>query len=223
MKRGSEGGVMGDSSDEPGRGGNGAGTKERILAAADELLVGAGYDGLSMRDVAARAGVNKASVFYHFNSKAELIERVLDRYYKTHLAALEGAFDGGGTLHERMHRLVDAYLDFIEENQRYARLIQQHVAGGQADSSLVQRNLEPLYTWVERALSEVAPATGPLAARHIFVTFSGIVINYFTYAPVLGSVWGSDPLSPAGLAERREHVHWIVGALLDRLVAERAA
>lgn len=197
-------------------------TPARILQAADELLVEVGYDGVSMRAVAERAGVNKASVFYHFSSKAKLIEQVLERYYSAHLQALSRAFDAGGTVAERFHRLLDAYLDFIDENRRYPRLVQQQIAGSDAHHELVRRNLIPLFEWTIAALCEVAPEHGPTAARQLFATFSGIVINYYTLAPVIGAAWGTDPLGPEGLAERRAHVHWLVDTLLERLTAAPA-
>ena len=75
----------------------------------------------------------------------------------------------------------------------------------------------PLFEWTAQALSTVAPDRGPQAARHFFVSFSGIVTNYYSYARVLGPLWGADPLSESALAERREHVHWLVDTLVQRL------
>jgi len=193
-----------------------AATEQRILDAADEILGERGYDGMSVRDVAERAGVNKALVFYYYGSKAELFERVLERYYGAHRAALENAFTAGGTLRARLLRTVDAYFDFISEHRRYARLIQQQVAGG-GQKTLIQKNLAPLYEWTTAAISEIAPEDGPLAAKHFFLTFSGVVINYFTYAPILEPLWGGDPLSGSALAERKEHIRWILDTLLNRL------
>lgn len=192
-------------------------TAAKILEAADHLLAEVGYDGMSVQAVANAAGVNKALVFYYFNSKSALIQIVLERYYAGHLAALEGAFNAEGPLAERMHRLVDAYLDYIEANTRYPRLVQQQILSGGEHRELIQHNLAPLYTWVVEALSELAPEHGPTAARQLFVTFSGVVINYYTFAPVLEPLWGSDPLSPEALLERRAHVHFVVDALLARL------
>lgn len=196
-------------------------TAARILEAADELIAEVSYEGVSMRDVAEAAGVNKALVFYYFNSKAELFDRVIERYYAAHLEALSSAIEGTGAVRERLHRVIEAYLDFIDENRRYPRLIQQQVAGGSAHLDLIRRNLEPLFQWVQRTFSEVAPTAGPLAARHFFVTFSGIVINYYTYAVVLGPLWSDDPLSPGALADRRAHVHWMADLVLDGLERER--
>jgi AcrR family transcriptional regulator len=194
----------------------------QILDAAEQLLGEQSYDAVSARDIAERAGVNKALVFYYWGSKEQLFERVLQRYYERHRGALAAAFnEDGGELPERVHRVLDAYLDFIEGNRLYARLVQQQVSGGGPHLELVQRHLAEFFAWTTGVLAELAPATGPLAARHLYISISGIVINYFTYAPALGPVWGREPLSRAALAERREHVHWLVDCLLQGLDATR--
>lgn len=192
-------------------------TAARILEAADEVIGDVGYDGASVADIAARAGVNKALVFYYFNSKLELLERVLERYYAGHAEALAGAVTSSGSLRDRLHGMMDAYLDFIAANRRYPRLVQHLVSGSGAHHALIQRNLRPLFEWITGALEEVVPAGGHLAARQFFVTFSGAVINYFTYAPVLEDMWGEDPMSDHCLEERRGHLHWMVDTFLDAL------
>lgn len=199
------------------------GTKDKIREAADELFCRVGYDGVSVRDIAERAGVNKALVFYHFESKTELFERILERYYEAHQRALAEAFDAEGTARERIHRMLDAYLDFMAKNVRYAVLVQQQLSNPETHP-LIEKNLQPLYRWIERALAEVVPEgarTGKSSARQLFVTFSGLVMNYFTYAPMLGRVWEGDALGTAMLDERRSHVHWLVDLMLDDL--ERTA
>ncbi len=193
-------------------------TAAKIRAAADELFCHHGYDAVSIQDVARHAGVQKALVFYHAGSKAALFEQVLEAYYHAHQQALATAYEAGGTLAERMHRMIDAYLTFMADNLRYAALIQRQV-GSPETHPLIQRNMAPLFTWIEAALAPLTPKTGPLAARHFFVTFSGLVINYFTYAPLLASLWQGDPMSAAALEERRRHVHWMVDTMLAALEA----
>lgn len=192
----------------------------RILAAADELFGAQGYDAVSVRDVAQGAGVNKALVFYYFGSKEELFGQVLTRYYDAHRKALEDALEAPGDLDERFRRLVDAYFDFMASNIRFARLVQQQIVGAGPHLGLIQDNLCELERWTERALAGIAPKDGPLAARHMFVTISGAVINYFTYAPALGPVWDEDHLSEEAMAERREHLHWLVRVLVQGIRAD---
>jgi AcrR family transcriptional regulator len=54
-------------------------TKERILGAAEELFARHGFEGASLRQLTAAAGVNLAAVNYHFGSKDRLIEEVFRR------------------------------------------------------------------------------------------------------------------------------------------------
>jgi AcrR family transcriptional regulator len=54
-------------------------TQIRILDAAEELFMQHGFEGTSMRQLTAKAGVNLAAVNYHFGSKNALIEAVFRR------------------------------------------------------------------------------------------------------------------------------------------------
>jgi len=193
----------------------------RIFEAADRLFGERGFDGVSVGDVALAAGVNKALIFYYFRSKEALYGQVLGRYYAAHQAALEAAFQPTLAPRARIHALIDGYVDFVEQHQRHPRMVQHQVTAG-IELAGVQAGVAALHRSVAAALADLVPAEGPLAARHFFVTFSAVVVNYFTYAPALGDVWVGDPLGVAALAERRAHLHWLVEAVLDRL-AEPAA
>ena len=188
-----------------------------ILKAADDLFSQRGFDAVSMRDVAERAGVNKALVFYYYGSKEALFAEVIEPYYRAHHEALEAAFAGSGSVSERLHRTLDAYIEFIDRHRSYPRIVQGQIAAGGPQLEAIGRSLEPLFAWTHKALAEIAPERGPSAARHLFVTFSGAVINYFTYAPVLAPLWEGDPLSDEGVEERRAHLHWLVDAMLTAL------
>ena len=48
-------------------------TRERILDAALELFVTQGYDGTSLRQIAEQLGVTKAALYYHFESKEDIL------------------------------------------------------------------------------------------------------------------------------------------------------
>ena len=53
-------------------------TAQKILAAASRLLAERGYAALTLENVAAEAGVNKASIRYNFGNKAGLVAAVVD-------------------------------------------------------------------------------------------------------------------------------------------------
>lgn len=193
-------------------------TADRILDAADALFGEVGFDGVSVRDVAERADVNKASVFYYYNSKGELFRTVLERYYKHQHEALREAFEQTeGSLRDRFHRGMDAYFDFVAENHRYPRLVQHILTSDSEQIEFIQRSLSPLFNWIDDQLTGLTPESGPLSAEQFFVTISGAVLTYFTYEPGLKEKWGGEMLSEAALEERREHLHWMIDVFIERL------
>lgn len=196
------------------------GAKEKILEAADELFCTKGFAGVSVSDIAKRAGVKKASVFYHYGSKPELFELILERYYQAHARALPDPAETDAGVPERLHKLIDAYLDFIEDHHRYVRLVQLEIASGSERMPHIQKGLRLLYERVGDIIADVVPDVE--TARHLFISFSGIVNTYYVYAPVLGPMWGDDPLSASARRARREHVHWITDALLDKLIEDQS-
>lgn len=54
-------------------------TRQDIMAAAEKLIALEGVCSITTRRIAAVAGVNAAALNYHFGSKEELVEKVLDR------------------------------------------------------------------------------------------------------------------------------------------------
>jgi AcrR family transcriptional regulator len=57
--------------------GGAAATREAILAAARELFAARGVDGVSVRDIAAAAGVNHALVHRYFGAKSDMVAAIL--------------------------------------------------------------------------------------------------------------------------------------------------
>ncbi len=189
----------------------------RILASAEELFCTGGYDGTSARDIARHAGVPKAVVFYHFGSKDALFERVMERYYAAHTEALQGAGAEGSSRRERLHAMVDSYIDFMRENRRYARLVQREMAGDNPHTGVMAKNIAILARVVAAELDGITPEGGPFAARQVFLTFSAAVINFFTYAPQLRDLWDVDADSDEAISVRRAHVHWLTDLMLNDL------
>jgi AcrR family transcriptional regulator len=88
-----------------------ASTKERILAAAEVLFAQRGFDGASLRQLTAAAGVNLAAVNYHFGSKDKLVEQVfrrrLDALNASRLAALSRI---AGAADTTVEDVLEAYI-----------------------------------------------------------------------------------------------------------------
>src|SRR2546425_1165151 len=66
-------------------------TAQRILDVAERLVQTQGFNGFSYADIAAELGITKASLHYHFATKAALGSALITRYGAEFGRALEGA------------------------------------------------------------------------------------------------------------------------------------
>jgi TetR/AcrR family transcriptional regulator, transcriptional repressor for nem operon len=88
-----------------------------ILDVAEQLAQTRGYNGFSYADVAAQLGVTKASLHYHFPSKAQLGSALIDRYQTTFGEALRAIDGKTKDPAEKLERYVDLY-DSVLRNDR---------------------------------------------------------------------------------------------------------
>ena len=72
-------------------------TRERILKAADALFYRRGIGQTSVDEVAARAKLNKRTIYYHYPTKTKLVEAYLERRDEVTLDWLKAQARKGGT------------------------------------------------------------------------------------------------------------------------------
>src|SRR5690606_41602255 len=68
---------------------NGAATRKSIMDAAQALILETGFSATSVDTVIARAGITKGAFFYHFRTKADLAEALVERDAAEDLHLLE--------------------------------------------------------------------------------------------------------------------------------------
>src|SRR5450631_4072076 len=88
-----------------------------ILDVAEQLAQTRGYNGFSYADIAAQLGVTKASLHYHFPSKAQLGTALRDRYHRSFGEALNAIDRQTDEPAEKLRRYVDLY-DSVLRNDR---------------------------------------------------------------------------------------------------------
>jgi AcrR family transcriptional regulator len=110
-------------------------TKERILDVAERLFADRGFPATSLRDITSEAGVNIASVNYHFGCKEALMAAALERRLKPinalrleQLDELERASGGGppdleGVLRAFLAPPFRLQADWGESGRNFLRLI----------------------------------------------------------------------------------------------------
>lgn len=88
-----------------------------ILDVAEQLAQTRGYNGFSYADIALKLGVTKASLHYHFASKAELGRALIERYRGLFGAALNAIDQQTHDSREKLRRYVELY-NSVMSNER---------------------------------------------------------------------------------------------------------
>ena len=191
-------------------------TREKILAAADGLFGEIGFDAATTRQIADNSGVNKALIHYHFGSKDELFQALLDQYYEKLTETLAGVLTDEGSVQERFDRLIDIYVDFLAENRNFSRMIQREASGGRHVDGIVNHMLPLLQVGIDVLRREYPESFGDeLEAAQMLISFYGMVVSYFTYSPVLEQLLGIAPLAKPSLEKRKRHLKRIFSLIVD--------
>jgi TetR/AcrR family transcriptional repressor of nem operon len=86
-----------------------SGTADRILDIAERLVQQRGFNAFSYADVAKAVGIRKASLHYHYATKADLGVALVARYREVFLDALRGIETDVDDSLERLERYGDLY------------------------------------------------------------------------------------------------------------------
>lgn len=194
-------------------------TREKILGAADHLFGALGFDATTTRDIAAESGVNKALIHYHFGTKDDLLEALLDGYYARLTRTLVAALARRSSIEQQAEDVVGAYADFLADNRTFCSIVQREVASGRHVERIVERTLPSFRLGVEW-LAKIAPrAPKGLELSHVLTSVYGMVVTYFTFGHVLQRLSGVDPFSPEALESRKRHVRRVIALLLREMTA----
>ncbi|HTL10104.1 MAG TPA: TetR family transcriptional regulator [Chitinophagaceae bacterium] len=119
--------------------------KLHIINHALELFAEKGFEGSSIRDLAARAGVNVAMVNYYFGSKEKLFESLVEERASYSREVLdEIAKNTSYSDIEKIDHIIDNYIKKLFTNRKFHRVLHQEMMLNQRET-LQQAIVEILY------------------------------------------------------------------------------
>jgi AcrR family transcriptional regulator len=115
--------------------------RELIEDAAARLFAQRGYTATTVEEIVAAAGVSKPMLYRHFESKKELLMRLLE-HRRDELAAapLDSFLKEGGEPEQRLPAMIDAWFAHVEQHPHTSRVLFQD-ASGDPDVQALQREL----------------------------------------------------------------------------------
>jgi AcrR family transcriptional regulator len=135
-------------------------TKQRLLDAAAAVVRRDGATALTLDAVAAEAGVSKGGLLYHFASKRELLDAMLDGWLEEFAGEIEAAEEGRGFAHGYVKASDMSGWAAAERATEFGLL-----AAMVGEPGTLERVRECYAAWQERLAAEAADPVGATVAR----------------------------------------------------------
>jgi AcrR family transcriptional regulator len=172
----------------------GAGTRERILVAAREVMLGKGLVRATTKEIARAAGLSEGTLYNHFANKEELFLCSLNELPSGFVSLIRGLRERAGTetVQSVLGQIARSALDFYAEAipmgasffadpellARHRGLLQQRGAGPQRANEAVAT-----YLRAEQELGRVRGDANPEAVAYMLL---GAIYQYVYWRQFLG-------------------------------------
>ena len=159
-------------------------TPDRVLNAAGPIFAREGYEGATVREICAAAGVNLASVNYHFGGKETLyLETVKlahqQKLSRVPLPALPEEAGREQKLFNFIQTILNRLLGGGDSDWQTEVLIREMIRPTHACTPLVEDYIRPQFQLLLEIIDEFVPGKTPLEVRHkLGFSIVGQCLNY---------------------------------------------
>lgn len=170
-------------------------TTDRLLEAAEIEFGEHGFAGAKLSDIAARAGIRRSSLLYHYGSKDALYAAVVRAVLTQIGEALQAGFASADDFEGQLDGLVTAFVGFLCERPSAARLVVREMMDdrGPGQAILLEEGV-PLLELVERFLREEGGDRVPpgLPLRGAVLQVVSSVFLAVSSGRLGAALWGDD-------------------------------
>jgi TetR/AcrR family transcriptional regulator len=196
-------------------------SRAAILKAAVAEFAEHGIAGARTDAIARAAHVNKALLYYYFQDKDSLYEAVLDQVFSGLRERVMPVLESKLPPRQKMLEYLGAYFDYIAANPQFPRVVQgEWMRSGAKGSAPMQRIAREYFRPIFEKLVDVLRdgiRTGEFRTVNpmdFVPSVVGIIVFYFTAAPLMKTLLKMDPLSEKRIRERRAFVLDFISAAL---------
>src|SRR5689334_7270429 len=158
---------------------------ERLLDVATRLFAEKGFEGTSVQEIVAAAGVTKGAMYHYFSSKDDLLYEIYHRVLSLQMKRLESFAGASGTVEERLRGaatdVIETSLLHMDDLKVFFHSLHLLPAGRRAAVRAERRRYHDLF----RALVEEGQETGAFRAD----IPADIAVQYFLSALNLIGTW----------------------------------
>jgi AcrR family transcriptional regulator len=97
-------------------------TQSKVLGGAEKVFAAQGFDGTSLADISKASGISVGLILYHFKTKEQLYQEVLERLAARYAEVLTGLRDKNLPPPEMLREALKAVFDFWRTDRTYNRI-----------------------------------------------------------------------------------------------------
>jgi len=163
----------------------GEAAQKRIVEAANALIYEQGYNSTAISDIADKVGVTKGNLHYHFNTKEDLLEAVINLRLKAISQQLSQWETDFPTPKLRLIRFVQMILN---EEQLLIQFgcpmgsLNMELGKSQKELQSKSRLMFDLYLdWLESQFKTISTRNAKFLSRHLISMAQGAALMAYTY------------------------------------------
>jgi len=99
-------------------------TRETLLKTALSVFSANGYSATTLEDIASEAGLTRGAIYWHFGSKAELYNTLLQQFSARGAIIAEQAIAEGGSVLEVLRRVFVRQMVLVEEDEEVRAVVE---------------------------------------------------------------------------------------------------
>ena len=99
-------------------------TRETLLKTALSVFSANGYSATTLEDIAREAGLTRGAIYWHFGSKAELYNTLLQQFSARGAIIAEQAIAEGGSVLEVLRRVFVRQMVLVEEDEEVRAVVE---------------------------------------------------------------------------------------------------
>lgn len=187
-----------------------AGTRAKLVDAAGVVFAESGYQGATVREICARAGVNIALVNYYFGDKLELYAEVLRESIgslRNEIKALESGLPPEAAARDLIHATLQRMFRAGRPGWHYQLMVHEIAQPTPAMENVINETMKPLYNRF-RGLIGVMLALPPDHDKVRLCTHSVIaqIVHYAKAQYVNSLLWPELEMTPDRVAQIGNHI-----------------
>ena len=185
-------------------------TRELILSAAEAVFADKGFDGARVKDIASQVGVTHAVIHYHFHTKRDLYQAVVDRMVGELVELATSIPREPYDPRLKLERFFYGFFDFAARHPSFARLVNLETGHGDQHYllDLVREHLAPQYAKARGFVSAgiTAGVFRQVDPEQLLTAIYGMIVSYFSDNPFIEAILGEEGLLEEAVLEHRRDV-----------------